>query len=515
VVGQLDAARATVTRRLPRLVALLATALVTAAHVGSPDTYFEGAAGPYPVRVIIRNPGVVPGLAQITVRLLAPRPVRRVLVLPVFWDPRTAAPPPADVAERVPGDSTLYSAALWLMRGGSYSVQVTVEGASGTGVALVPVMAVATRRLELQKPLGVGLLAFALFLSGGALTILRVAVRESGLAPGEEPDRRRTVRARIATIAGAVVVALALIGGRAWWNAVDAEYRAGLYQPLHVAATVRVVGAERVLRLTIDDSAWANPRRQWSPLIPDHGHLMHLFLVRDQALDGFAHLHPLPRDSSVFEANLPPLPAGRYRVYADIVHESGFAQTLVATAELGTPTPGWRASDRDDAWVSAAARTSAEPDTARMAKLDDGSLMTWERGDSVIVVDRDAPLRFAVTTPDGRPAPLEPYMGMSAHAMVTRDDGAVFVHLHPAGTISVAAQETFALRQPGDSVRGALGKRLATMAMERPEGGRLASGAVFFPYAFPKPGRYRLWVQVRRNGRILTGVFDAVVQPGR
>src|SRR2546426_12517810 len=60
-----------------RLLVVAAITLATTAHVGSPDTYFEGAAGPYPVRIIVRNPGVVPGLVQISVRLLAPRSVQR------------------------------------------------------------------------------------------------------------------------------------------------------------------------------------------------------------------------------------------------------------------------------------------------------------------------------------------------------------------------------------------------------------------------------------------------------
>src|SRR5207244_3870766 len=86
-----------------------------------------------------RPVGVAAGLRPARVRLLArpPRAVRGVLGLPGFWDPRTAAPPPPDVATPVPGDSTLYSAALWLMSSGSYSVRVTVEGSAGTGTTLV------------------------------------------------------------------------------------------------------------------------------------------------------------------------------------------------------------------------------------------------------------------------------------------------------------------------------------------------------------------------------------------
>ena len=34
---------------------------------------------------------------------------------------------------------------------------------------------------------------------------------------------------------------------------------------------------------------------------------------------------------------------------------------------------------------------------------------------------------------------------------------------------------------------------------------------VSFPYAFPKSGPYRIWVQTKSGGRIMTGVFDTLV----
>ena len=493
------------------MAAIAALALVSSAHVGSPDTYFEGPAGPYHVRVIVRTPGVVPGLAQITVRLLDGTRAQTVTVLPVFWNPRTAAPPPADTARIVSGDSSLYSAALWLMSLGSYGVRVTVAGAAGTGEALVPVVAIRTRRLDLERPLALGLTAFGLFLFVGVLTITRAAWGEAVLPPGQVPDVRRRRLGWVAAGVGGLVVVAALAGGRSWWNAVDRDFSRRIYQPLATSAAVRLESGRAVLRFSIVDSIWRANRM--SPLIPDHGHLVHLFLVRDD-LTAFAHLHPVLVDSSDFDATLPPLPAGRYRLYADITRETGFAETLTDTIALagGGSAPGapWRPSNADDAWTQTRDSGSGLG-TRDTVLLEDGSRVVWDRGTEPLIAGRDASLRFRVSAPpDGRPAVLEPYMGMAGHLMLTRDDGSVFVHLHPLGTISWAAQQAFLLRGPADTVRGAVGGRLTQSQIAMP-GMTLASNVVSFPYAFPTAGRYRLWVQVKRSGRTLTGVFDVEV----
>jgi hypothetical protein len=37
---------------------------------------------------------------------------------------------------------------------------------------------------------------------------------------------------------------------------------------------------------------------------------------------------------------------------------------------------------------------------------------------------------------------------------------------------------------------------------------------ITFPYAFPRDGEYRLWVQFRLDAKVRTGVFDVHVAPG-
>jgi hypothetical protein len=273
-----------------------------------------------------------------------------------------------------------------------------------------------------------------------------------------------------------------------------------------------------VLTLAIDDRRWPPPPRnvqtRYNALMPDHGKLMHMFLIREPALDVFAHVHPVPRErATAFDLELPPLPAGHYRVYGDIVHESGYAQTLVAAADVppvaapratsegATPAGGGR--DADDSWfVGEAVAASGDP----TFRADDGTTITWVGGGERAVARSERLLKFVVRDASGGAASLEPYMGMMGHVAVARVDGDVFAHLHPAGSISMAALQKFSQTPAAAGAPTGAVPPGDVHAMHA-----APSSEVSTPYAFPKPGRYRIWVQIKRNDRVITAPFDLVV----
>src|SRR5690349_12861256 len=104
-----------------RTGALFAAAafVVATAHVGNPDVVFDGAAGPYSVRVVVRPPNVVPGLAEVIVRTSGDD-VDSVSIQPVFWRTGVAGAPSPDRIIRVAGQTNVYTGQLWLMAYGSY-----------------------------------------------------------------------------------------------------------------------------------------------------------------------------------------------------------------------------------------------------------------------------------------------------------------------------------------------------------------------------------------------------------
>src|SRR2546422_2617977 len=279
------------------VVCLLGFCFVSEAHIGSPNVFFEGKAGNYFVRAVIRPPQVVPGLAEISVRVPG-EPVQRVTVLPVFSRTGRAGAPPPDEAKLVRGETNLYSAALWLMKPGAYSVDITFEGSRGRGTLVLPVNSMATNTRPMSRGYGIMLSALAILLFLGALKIAGAIFGESRLDPGASPTKKDRWRGRGAMALAAGILALLVFGGKKWWDFEDANYRNNaLYKPLPVSALARTERDQHILTIKVDP---AERRGQWTPLIPDHGKKMHLFLVRDGEPGAFAHLHPAPPSAPGF-----------------------------------------------------------------------------------------------------------------------------------------------------------------------------------------------------------------------
>ena len=474
---------------------LLVLAALSMAHVGSPDAFFTGKAGPYDVRVTVRLPGVIPGRAQVAIRIVgATAAIHQVSLQAGQWNVGLKGAPPPEPAVVVPGDPHMYSAELWLMTASSYQMAVHVTGEAGSGTAIVPVVALATVERPMPQWLGAILAGLGLFLTAGFVTIIGSAIRESVLPPGVEPDTRRRWRARIGVAVAMGLVGLLLWGGNLWWAAEASGYsRFVLYRPFSVEVQTT---PDAQFTLAIRDERWTgtpSPMSRYNALLPDHGKLLHLFLVREPGLDAFAHLHPIARSPQAleFDTTLPALPAGRYRVYGDIVHESGYAQTMVSTVDVHD-RGGRQPADLDDSWFTA---TAVDESPSASFPLQEGSRIVWDRGPSALVAGEEVLLAFSVLDAAGAKLTVEPYMGMAAHAIVASHDGSVFAHLHPSGSISMAALQKFTTSTVGHAGHH-----------------DTLEGVVAIPFAFPRSGAYRIWVQIKRSGKVMTAAFNATVR---
>jgi hypothetical protein len=465
------------------------------AHLNSPDVYFDGSAGPYKLLVTIKPPAVVPGIAEIQIRS-ATEDVQTIKILPLkmLGEGANLAPTP-DVAERSQTDPQLFHGKLWIMTRGSWKVQIAVEGARGAGRLYVPLPAVSTRSARMQRGLGVLLAGLGLLLVAGLVGIVGAAVREASLPAGEQPapelKRRSYRREAVAT----VLVLGAIFFGDRWWRAEAAvnarlnykipHLQADFHDGNHLLLKLQEPNLPEIDRYGVE----SGDKLVLNDLVPDHGHLMHLFLVRMPDMNSFWHLHPEQVGEGQFTLNLPSLPAGHYRLYADILHRTGFPETQIG--DIALPHIAGASLVGDD---SGEADLAASDTVSRFA---DGYRMVWERDSSPLKANVPLWFRFRIEDKNGYPATvMENYMGMAVHAAIISADGSVFAHVHPAGSVSMTA-EMLAEGETHD---------MSTMRLE-------SSGAeVSFPYGFPRPGNYRLFVQVKRAGRVETGVFRAQVK---
>ena len=179
-----------------------------------------------------------------------------------------------------------------------------------------------------------------------------------------------------------------------------------------------------------------------------HEERLHMFVV-DEQLQFFEHAHPVHMGRSAFSVNLPR--AGRYRVIADFAPVDAMPQMRMAPFT----------------YDGAAAAAAPADQSTLSASLDAPALIAGRAGRIAFQI-RDA-------ASGGEPQNLEPYLGAAAHLFVIDETLENPMHAHP--------------QEVGEG------------GMARPA----------FDVRFPRAGRYVMWLQVQRAGRVETMRFTADV----
>jgi hypothetical protein len=489
------------------VLAFLVSLVVAApayAHVGSKDVYEEVTAGPYKLFVTIRTPNVIPGVATVEVRSSGAS-VSSIRITPTpLTGEASKHPPTSDAMHPSAADPAFYTGSLWIMAAGSWQVHFDVDGAAGKAGTSVPVAAMPLSILPMQRSMGIMLSLLGILLIAGMAGIAAAAVGQSRLNPGLAPDPAARRKARFAGAVALAITLLLVYGGYKWWNAEAVSYAADLYHPLGLSPTLNGNRLDLEIGRHDTDAMHAFRARSNSDLLPDHGHVMHLYAIRQPGMDAVFHLHPTLDSDKHLRMTLPSMPAGTYRLYADIVHANGFPETLTADLIVPADMPPAPLAAED---ASAAPPALSQGELGTSYKLPDGYTMIWDRPEE-LNANRAYAFRFRLVDANGQPAAdARPYLGMAGHAAFVKSDGTVFAHTHPEGSAAMQAM----MLANGSPVEIADTDSMAGMDMAAAAAGPIPP-TVEFPYGFPSPGRYRIFIQMKHANTVETGVFDTDVR---
>lgn len=196
-----------------------------------------------------------------------------------------------------------------------------------------------------------------------------------------------------------------------------------------------------------------------------HDKPFHLFVVSHD-LEFYDHLHPEMRPDGTWAIDVTVPKPGYYKLYADFLPIGGTPQVIPRLLVAGNPR------DLDEAH----AHLPAQDLTPKTAGSMTVSISLPTDG---LVAGRDEKLLYRIVdSKTGRPVTdLEAYLAAYGHTLVVSEDTLEYVHAHPVELLP-------------DKIEEAAGGPELT-----------------FKALLPKPGRYRLWTQLKRGGTVSTISF--------
>ena len=204
-----------------------------------------------------------------------------------------------------------------------------------------------------------------------------------------------------------------------------------------------------------------------------HDKPYHLFVI-SQDMTSYDHIHPEQQPDGAYAIDVTLPRPGYYRLFSDFLPVGGAPQVIprvIVTAGFTSDL--------------AASQAQLAPDTTLRQTAGDMAV-TLALPSTGLVAGREETLRYRIE--DARTGAavtdVEPYLGAFGHTLVMSADTLQYVHAHPVELLPDAA-----------------------MGPTQPVGGPMLT----FKAMLPKPGRYRLWTQIKRRGVVSTAAFTVDV----
>jgi len=200
---------------------------------------------------------------------------------------------------------------------------------------------------------------------------------------------------------------------------------------------------------------------------------VHLILVRDD-LSAIVHRHPPVAKNGTIRETLT-LASGRYRMVVDAYPATG-------------PQPNFQLFRS----LRVSGKVSPEPLPPPATEVESDGYRFRIEGKPKLRAIQARLLHIDVTAPDGKPAKFTPYYGALAHAIFFRKGSLDYFHTHVCA--------------PGASgCTSTLGGAQVVGTSSKP--GRLTVGVLV-----PAPGTWRLFLQTKVGGRVVTAPFTLDVK---
>ena len=245
-------------------------------------------------------------------------------------------------------------------------------------------------------------------------------------------------------------------------------YQLAGWTPAHFTA-----GKPAVLSFRIDQPSGAPLTQYRTGSGPHTG--VHLIIVRDD-LGAIIHRHPKPQPGGMFRQQITLPTPGRYRVIVD------------AYPALSGPLRNFQLPR--SITVPGNVRPQTLPPFRSTATVD-GYRFALQEQPKLRAVQANF-LTMRVTRPDGTPATFTPWFGALAHAIFFRKGTLDYFHTHVCSAATSGCTSVFG------------GSRVV--------GRQTKPGVLRVGVLLPRGGTWRLFLQTRVDGRVLTAPFTLTVR---